>query len=86
MMHHVDCETALRELWAFLDEELTVDNRAAIQQHLEHCHHCRPIVAFHRAFLQALERVGTMPVSQSLRQQVLDTLQREGLQDPRTTP
>ena len=41
--HHgdeVDCADALRELYTFLDGELTVERRAVIEEHLEQCHHC----------------------------------------------
>ncbi|HYI62599.1 MAG TPA: mycothiol system anti-sigma-R factor [Acidimicrobiales bacterium] len=35
-----DCETVLRELYAFLDGELTSGRRQAIERHLGGCHDC----------------------------------------------
>jgi mycothiol system anti-sigma-R factor len=35
-----DCQDALHELYGFLDGELTVERRVAIQRHLDECHPC----------------------------------------------
>jgi mycothiol system anti-sigma-R factor len=35
-----ECNEALRELYVFLDGELTVERRATIRQHLDGCHDC----------------------------------------------
>jgi mycothiol system anti-sigma-R factor len=35
-----ECERAIRELYTFLDGELTSDKRAAISAHLDDCHPC----------------------------------------------
>jgi mycothiol system anti-sigma-R factor len=34
------CNEAIRELYTFLDGELTADKRAAISAHLDDCHPC----------------------------------------------
>lgn len=35
-----DCDDVLKELYGFLDDELTPANRARIHHHLEACHDC----------------------------------------------
>ena len=35
-----DCDDVLRELYEFLDDELTSHNRERIRHHLEACAHC----------------------------------------------
>ncbi len=39
-MHEEDCDNAIRELYTFLDGELTATRRAAIRGHLDDCHPC----------------------------------------------
>lgn len=45
-----DCDAVMRELWDYLDEQLTRDGMTAIQQHLEQCQRCWPHADFRRAF------------------------------------
>lgn len=44
--HDIDCEQALRGLFAFLDHELDVEERAAMQRHLSICRSCYSRVNF----------------------------------------
>ena len=39
-MHREDCNDAIRELYTFLDGELTADRRSDIRRHLEDCEPC----------------------------------------------
>lgn len=57
-MHHKDakhdCAAAMRQLWDFLDEELTPDRQAAMREHIEQCKRCFPHYDWEKALLDAL--------------------------------
>lgn len=74
------CETAMAQLWDYLDEELTEERYEAVKEHLRTCAHCLPHVEFAQGFLAALARcrhAGAMP--EGVRRSVMDALKREGL-------
>jgi anti-sigma factor (TIGR02949 family) len=50
----LDCDSVMRQLWDYLDQQLTPDTMRAIHVHLEHCHRCRPQAEFRRAFERAV--------------------------------
>jgi anti-sigma factor (TIGR02949 family) len=50
----IDCQDAMRQLWDYLDEELTEERMAAIREHLAVCQQCYPHYDFERAFLDAV--------------------------------
>ena len=50
----VDCLTALRELWDFLDGELTPERIEAIRGHIRICARCFPHYEFEKTFLEAI--------------------------------
>ena len=50
----IDCQTAVRQLWDYLDEELDDRRMAEVRQHLESCSHCLPHAEFGTRFIQAL--------------------------------
>ena len=50
----VDCVTALRQLWDFLDEELTPERLEAIRRHIDICSRCFPSYDFEKTFLEAI--------------------------------
>lgn len=52
----LDCEAVMRQLWDYLDGELTAERLAAVQEHLALCEHCHPHVEFERSFLAAVAR------------------------------
>lgn len=52
----IDCETVMRQLWDYLDGELTAERTEAIRKHVEMCSRCRPHSEFERAFLVAVSR------------------------------
>lgn len=79
MPPHLDCRAAMRQLWDFLDQELTADRMEAMRAHLESCRPCQSHVDFERAFLDAVARVRQeRPVSPDLRTRVMEVLKREG--------
>jgi anti-sigma factor (TIGR02949 family) len=52
----LDCHAVMRQLWDYLDGELSPDRMDAIREHLKLCDRCQPHAAFGRAFLAALAR------------------------------
>jgi anti-sigma factor (TIGR02949 family) len=50
----IDCQTAVRQLWDYLDQELTEDRMAMVRQHLATCERCLPHEDFGTRFLAAL--------------------------------
>ena len=52
MTRETDCAAAMRQLWDFLDAELTTDRMSAIQAHLERCSSCYPEYNFQKIFLE----------------------------------
>jgi anti-sigma factor (TIGR02949 family) len=52
----IDCDTVMRQLWDYLDGELTPERSDAIRKHVEMCSRCRPHSEFERAFLVAVKR------------------------------
>ncbi|MCY7380142.1 MAG: zf-HC2 domain-containing protein, partial [Gemmatimonadaceae bacterium] len=78
----LDCESVMRQLWDFLDGELTSDRMAAIRAHLALCKRCYPQYQFEESFLAAVaarRRHHSDP--QRLRARVADALEAQGLSD-----
>lgn len=75
----LDCEAVMRQLWDYIDGELTEERMAAIRAHLALCARCQPQHDFERTFLRTLARVRSEhsnPVS--VRERVMATLRKEG--------
>lgn len=51
----LDCDAVMRQLWDYLDGELTSEREEAIRAHVAVCKRCYPQYDFERTFLQALE-------------------------------
>ena len=49
-----DCQSTLRELDRFLDDELTVETRTAIHHHLDGCPDCYGAFDFHAELKQVV--------------------------------
>ena len=56
MMPMLDCDSVMRQLWDYLDGELTADRMEAIRAHLEMCTRCMPQMEFEQSFLNAMAR------------------------------
>ena len=79
----IDCESAMRQLFDFLDEELTDERMSDVREHLMSCSRCLPHHDFERAFLQALASTRVEHVAPSeLRGRVLDSLRKAGFIAP----
>lgn len=50
----VDCVTALRQLWDYLDGELTDERLETIRRHIDICSRCFPNYDFEKTFLEAI--------------------------------
>ena len=81
-MPMLDCESVMRQLWDFLDGELTPERMAAVRAHIEMCKRCYPQHEFEQSFLDAVaarRRQHSDP--QRLRRRVADALRAKGLSD-----
>ena len=77
----IDCAAALRQLWDYLDGELTPERVADVRAHLEGCRRCHPHYDFERAFLEAL--ASTRPDCRcpgELKAKVLESLRAVGFE------
>src|SRR5512147_1157928 len=54
-VRHIDCSMAIKQLWDYLDLELTDDRMAEVRQHLDECKRCLPHADFARRFLDAIQ-------------------------------
>ena len=72
----LDCVTAMRQLWDFLDGELTPEREAAVRRHIEECAGCLPHAEWGERFLAALGAVRRMDgaTPAPLRERVLRAL------------
>jgi anti-sigma factor (TIGR02949 family) len=75
----LDCESVMRQLWDYLDGELTPDREAAVREHLSMCKRCYPQYNFESAFVRALSasrRDHSRPTE--IRERVLAALRADG--------
>ena len=79
MNERFDCGAAMRQLWDFLDEELSEERMVAVRVHLERCQGCWPHYDFEKAFLDAVARAKqARSCPEEVRRRVLDTLRSAG--------
>ena len=53
----LDCHSVMRQLWDYLDGELTPDRMEDLREHLKMCERCQPHARFEQTFLDALATV-----------------------------
>jgi anti-sigma factor (TIGR02949 family) len=81
-MPMLDCESVMRQLWDYLDGELTLERAAAIRAHIEMCQRCYPQHEFERSFLDAVAASAREHSnSERLRASLMDALRANGLRD-----
>lgn len=79
MTDMLDCDAVMRQLWDYLDDELTPEREAAIRAHLAVCQRCHPQHDFEASFLRALAAARrTHPSPGALRKRVIGALRVEG--------
>ncbi|MBW8826097.1 MAG: mycothiol system anti-sigma-R factor [Acidobacteria bacterium] len=79
MDEHVDpadCTESVRELYTFLDGELTVERRVAIRAHLEGCSDCYGAYDFEAELRQVVSSSCKEEVPEQLRNRVAAALQQ----------
>lgn len=77
----IDCYAAMRQLWAYLDRELTDQTMTVVRKHLVDCAECYRHYQFAREFLAALGRVQSSRCApHELRQRVMAALRAEGFE------
>jgi anti-sigma factor (TIGR02949 family) len=75
----IDCTTAVRQLWDYLDDELDDARMVEVRQHLLTCKSCLPHAEFGRRFIQALSRAREHHIMPpAVRGQVLESLAQAG--------
>jgi anti-sigma factor (TIGR02949 family) len=75
----LDCHEAMRQLWEYLDEELTEPRMLAVRAHLATCGGCYGHYDFARHFLDALEAsLAAECAPPAVHARVLDALRVEG--------
>lgn len=75
----IDCQTAVRQLWDYLDEELDDQRMHEVERHIDTCRHCLPHAEFGKRFLEALGRARDRHVMPpAVRSQVLAALASAG--------
>lgn len=79
MTEMLDCNAVMRQLWDYLDGELTLETEQAVRAHLAVCKRCYPQYRFESAFLRALAASRREhPGPASLKARVLGLLRAEG--------
>jgi mycothiol system anti-sigma-R factor len=72
-----NCDDALHELYEFIDGELTVERRTAIQRHLDDCPPCYEAFDFEAELRIVIARKCTENVPDSLKQRIAEALEKE---------
>jgi len=79
MTEMLDCDAVMRQLWDYLDDELTPEREEAVRAHLSVCQRCYPQHDFEASFLRALSTARVTHSSpDTLKEQVLGALRLEG--------
>lgn len=79
----IDCDTAMRMLWDFLDGHLADSDDAAVRAHMDMCSHCFPHAKFGELVLKAVAAQRATPApANSVREGVLARLRLEGYDEP----
>ena len=71
-----DCADSLKELYTFLDGELTDERRVAIQTHLDGCSPCGERYDFEAELRVVIQRRCKEQVPESLKQRVFEALRQ----------
>jgi hypothetical protein len=76
----IECRSAMRELWEYLDDELPANRAEQIREHLATCEGCRSHVEFCRGFLMRIE-LAPVPTTEvaGFRNRLALALAQEGL-------
>ena len=70
----VDCNSVVRELYTFLDGELTDGRRVQIERHFTGCTDCHEVVEFHASLKMTISAKCQEAVPDALRRRIADAL------------
>ena len=70
----ITCTEAVERLWAYLDGELTAEDKAALEEHLSFCRICCGEVEFAQELRGFLARSGGGELPDAVRVRLLTTL------------
>ncbi len=70
----LDCEEALRDLYQYLDGEITDERRADIRVHIEECGHCLEAFDFEAELRELVARTCRREAPESLRDRVAEAI------------
>lgn len=73
----IPCDHVIAELWEYIDGELTDENAARIEAHLDICGRCFPEYDFRRAYRTFAQRVGPRPMPSAAKRRVFDAILEE---------
>ena len=73
-----DCAESLKELYSFLDGELTIERRVHIEHHLDDCLQCYEAFDFEAELRIIISKRCKEEVPENLRDRVADALRRLG--------
>ena len=76
-VHDEDCEDAIRELYTFLDGELTDARRASIRGHLDGCHPCLEAFDFEAELRMVVSHHCRETVPEPLKQRIASLLAQD---------
>ena len=72
-----ECQKALRELYIYLDGQLTVERRTTIKAHIEYCSPCMESYTFEAELKQVVALRCQEEVPKALRMKVFEAIQWE---------
>lgn len=76
----MDCQQAIEKLHTYLDRQLTAEEQAQVQAHLDGCEHCGPAFRFERGVLHLVrDHCSKTVASVELHRRVRITLQQVSL-------
>jgi anti-sigma factor (TIGR02949 family) len=73
----IPCDHVIAELWEYIDGELSEDNAARIEAHLDIYGRCFPEYDFRRAYRTFARRVGPRPMPSAAKRRVFDAILQE---------
>jgi mycothiol system anti-sigma-R factor len=76
----MDCEQNIKQLWDYLDGELTEARMNEIRGHLKSCRGCFPYFDFEKEFLEAIAKSKVEHTApEDLRRKVMAKLRKAGM-------
>lgn len=70
----IPCDHVIAELWEYIDGELSDQNAARIEAHLDVCGRCFPEYDFRRAYRAFAQTVGPRPMPSAAKRRVFDAI------------